>query len=190
MLAFLHRRMVNEKYPIPCQPPNISNDSGDHLLRKVYSIETCCSFVHLFYIDFNSVLVGCASITIKDTLATGVPRGYLEFYYLKSEGHFGHQLAIYSIENNKKILEGCTSANDLFQDKVGFRLAKRPGTYDFAVSLGTAEEHVNQVRVEEGMVTPVRIQMGNISWTHGYNTKTIHFSLNLIVEETTPFHCW
>jgi hypothetical protein len=132
------------------------------------------------------VLIGCAPVTIKDTLPAGVPRGYVEFYYLKSEGDIDYRSKIYSVENNEKSFEGYTSYNDLFQDKVGFRLAKRPGTYDFAVSLGTEEEHVHQVRVEEGMVTPVRIRIGNIRRTYRDRyTMTIDFSLDLIVEETT-----
>jgi hypothetical protein len=125
---------------------------------------------------------------MRDTLPTGVPRGYVEFYYLKSVGNTGRRPAIYSVENNKRIFEGYTSANDLFQNKVGFRLAKRPGTYDFAVTLGTADEQVHQVRVEEGMVTPVRIHIGNVRRKYGYNNLKIYFSFALIVEETTPIN--
>ena len=127
------------------------------------------------------ILTGCPPITIKDNIPDGIPKGFIEFYYLASEEHVGIP-EIYSIDiKYGAIYEGRTSLNDIVQDKVGFRLAKRPGTYKFRVDLGTAKKEVN-INVLEGMVIPVRIKFGNVQ----KGSKGASFNMNLIIEAAVP----
>jgi len=146
------------------------------------------SVVYLFCFSVSlSIFAGCgAPITIKDDLPAGTPKGYVEFYYLRNEGDIGRRAAIYRYDKYRIVLEGLTSGQDWRQNKVGLRLAKRPGYYHFAVSLGTAEEHVRQVRVEEGMVTPVRIQIRNLGTKYSPYVEITYYTMSLIVEEPRP----
>jgi hypothetical protein len=145
----------------------------------------------VFYIPLFSLLatfLGCAPIAIKDSLPIDNRKGYVEFYFLKSEGDPGYRALIYRIEGNNKVLEGKTSIW-AFQEKIGFRLAKPPGIYNFLISLGNAEK-VAVVAVEEGKVTPVKIRYGNIHKTYesqrrGY-TETIYFNMDVSIEGSMP----
>jgi len=155
-----------------------------------------CDTLYLFvFFALLSSLTGCGStlIAVKDTVPRELPRGYVEFYYLVSEGHTGSPLEVKVVESGKMYHEGYTPDHGHFgfelsflnKEKVGIRIAKRPGTYNFAVCQGTGEVHV-QVRVHEAMVTPVRINMRNIERSHGPLSVRVTFTLDLDVEEPVP----
>jgi hypothetical protein len=140
-----------------------------------------------------ATLVGCVTpkppITVKDSLPTNSHKGYVEFYYLKSEGTLGSPVDIYRIDNNtaprrlqKWAQEGYIG--NATGPKVGLRIAKLPGTYNFGIFLGDAENFV-AVRVEEGKVTPVKIQFKNIHQDHRYPSR-IRFDMIVTVESPRP----
>jgi hypothetical protein len=130
------------------------------------------------------LVVGCASITIKDDLASGIPKGFVKFYYLKSEGNIGYRPAIYSIDSNGEVFEDRTSHWDL-TNEIGLQIAKPPGSYHFAVRTGNADKQV-QVKIEENRITPVRISFSNVQKTTSYHAQTITFRMNLYVEDSYP----
>lgn len=131
--------------------------------------------------------LGCARVIIKDTLPYGVPMGYVEFYYLPSEGNPPAATRIYSVESDRNVLEEKIDFFWLLGDKAGLRLAKAPGDYRFLILKGTAQISV-KVRIEEGMVTPVRMHFGrDRSQDMRFEEYVIlHLTMELTVEEPIP----
>jgi hypothetical protein len=115
---------------------------------KLIYLLTCLIFI--------LILAGCASVKVIDRIPNGTPKGYVEVYYDQSEGGVGYRASVYSIVNGKEIYEGQTSIWDINSNKVGLRLAKRPGTYTFSVRL-FEWNYTYSIKIEEGMITPIKI---------------------------------
>jgi len=134
-----------------------------------------------------SNILGCASMAVNDSVPKGMPKGCVRFYYDTKED-IGGQIQVYRIKNNERIYEGRTS-NWALGKETGFILSKSPGEYDFLLTIGTGEGNVH-VRVEEGMMTPVRISLKtrtkSIKHTDQYITTTTHFRMPLTVEPMQP----
>jgi len=107
----------------------------------------------LAWAALSSILLGCTSITVSDALPEGIPKGYVGFYYLKREGDPPAVTGIYRIENEAEMLE---------EEK------------------GTAAKRA-EVRVEEGMVTPVKIRFGDV------RSEILRFRQNEPMVEITRF---
>ena len=128
---------------------------------------------------------GIAPIVIKDTLPDGVPKGYVEFYYLKSEGNPAIPTDIYRIECNEELLEEELTSSWSLKDRVALRIAAPPGVYHFVIRKGTVNRRA-RVRVEEGMIAPVRIRFN--TWIEGKSKEyeITSFTMDLTVEEPKP----
>ncbi|MGA2407787.1 MAG: hypothetical protein ABSF81_13710 [Bacteroidales bacterium] len=150
----------------------------------------------LAYLIFISILAGCAPIRKIDRVAEGSPKGYVEFYYLKSEGNIGFSFPVYTVANPTKDSppEGWVTASKLiFGDKVGLRLSKSPGKYTFYVGLSDFSQPIS-VSIKEGMVIPVRIVFTNIAkYAHTYgeihnveNATTYKFNMKMYLGKPSP----
>lgn len=100
-------------------------------------------------------ILGCAGKQVLDSVPEGVPKGYVKFYYLKSEGDIpeGSVVSINSTDNMDAPLDGPRdwagrrvgwiyhgffhySALDLTKDdERGLLVAKIPGIYKFLVEV-------------------------------------------------------
>lgn len=136
------------------------------------------------------ILFGCSSMELKDDVSRLVSRGYAEFYYLQSEGEAPARIGIYIIQDGLRILEGQTGAWGT-DDKVGLRVAKKPGDFKYVVVLGGAYINVD-VKVLENMITPVKIFVKNIqkSVKRDYSGNIIKFNtdftLSVAVQNPIP----
>ena len=120
----------------------------------------------------------CNGVYVKDSIAHGVQRGYVEFYYTHGDitwpaeyTHIFNSPSIYTVTEDGEVFEGRTVAHPSQKDKEGRRIAKRPEIYTFRVWVPVKDEqqagyHSPQfgiidakikVRIKEGYVTPVRI---------------------------------
>jgi hypothetical protein len=138
------------------------------------------------------LILGCATI-IKDSLPDGASKGYVKFYRLKSDiGRLNLMdvhlnTKVYSIiEKNKPLEEGEIPPPTIWVDSGSLQLTKPPGNYHFKVVLGNGEKDVH-VRIEEGMVTPVRIILSDVKKTSGSGYFTISFKMGIDVEKPIPF---
>ena len=148
-------------------------------MKRILQLNPACLALILF-------ISGCASIKFIDTVPSGSPKGYVEFYYLKSKGSSEPtRSAVYTFFNDRdktveentsffngrdKILEGYTSFWDL-KNKVGLRLAKIPGNYTFLVHSQAGLDSTIVIQIKEGMISPVKIAFasrwmseGNGAW--------------------------
>jgi hypothetical protein len=139
------------------------------------------------------LIFSCAA-TIKDNLTAEVSKGYVKFYRLKSDVgrmnliniHLHAKIYSFSEKPNESVEEGEVPFPTIWVDRGSLQLAKTPGNYHFRVILGTAEKYVH-VRIEEGMVTPVRIILSDVEKTRGSGYSTITFRMGLDVEKPIPF---
>jgi hypothetical protein len=120
----------------------------------------------------------CTGIYVKDNIAHGVNRGYVEFYFTRGDitwpaeyTHMFNSPSIYTVTDDGEIFEGRTVPHPRQKNKEGRRIAKRPENYTFRVWVPVKDEeqagyHSPQfgiidtkitVRIKEGYITPVRI---------------------------------
>jgi hypothetical protein len=146
--------------------------------------------IHLTCLGMILIITGCASIKVIDTFPSGTPKGYIEFYYIKSETEIPPSgTRIYGIVNNQEIYEGRTSFGDLTKGKIGLRLAKRPGTYTFLIHSFEGKTPVPisvPVQIEEGMITPVKIIIPDFEKTKKGYTTTYTFNMHLFPGKAVP----
>ena len=124
------------------------------------------------------IISSCAGTYVKDSIAHGVKRGYVEFYYTRGDitwpAEFTHMFnspSIYTVTEDGEIFEGRTVPHPNQKSKEGRRIAKRPETYTFRVWVPIKDEEQTgyqspqfgmidskiTVRIKEGFITPVRI---------------------------------
>jgi len=126
-------------------------------------------------------------IVIADQLPVWVPKGYVEFYYFKSEGNPIAPTTFHRIECNEELLLARLPSSWLFRDKVGIRISSPPGTYLYRIRKGTAKV-VAKLSVGRGMITPVRIRFENVETEENRAEQTLKtsFSMILTVEKQRP----
>jgi hypothetical protein len=146
------------------------------------------------------ILVSCAPIRKFDRVPEGVPKGYVEFYYLKSEGNIGFSFPVYITAHPTRDTpaEGWISSSRwIFGNKIGLRLSESPGRYTFYVGASEFSQPIS-VSIKEGMVIPVRMVFTNISkdvqTRYGVSSNIIHtttiskykFNIYLYPENPVP----
>lgn len=120
----------------------------------------------------------CSGTYVKDSIAHGVQRGYVEFYFTRGDitwppeyTHIFNSPSIYMITDDGETYEGRTVSHPSRTGREGRRIAKRPENYTFRVWVPVKDQdqtmyHSPQfgiidaritVRIKEGYVTPVRI---------------------------------
>lgn len=129
---------------------------GTFLLYVALVLASCAPGGMGMAVSGTGTTADVALVAIKDDLPDGVAKGYVGFYYLKSEGNPPAPTYIYRIECNEELLEEEVTHIWPSRDKVELWLAKLPGVYHFVIHKAGAEKKV-RVRAEKGMVTPVRI---------------------------------
>jgi hypothetical protein len=148
-------------------------------MKKKYLVQLTCLTLILFISD-------CSPIKFVDTIPSGSPKGYVEFYYLKKESL--SRFAIYNLINDQKIFEGYPSFWDL-KNKVGLRLAKTPGNYSFLVHLLSPEFDSSLfVQITKDTIAPVKIALAN-KWVSEGNMgleKRV-FYLDVRQEKAVPY---
>ncbi len=136
-------------------------------------------FIKVIWIPFFFLfLSSCASAYVKDNIALGVKRGYVEFYFVHGDiswpaefTHIFNSPSIYLVTEDGETYEGRTVSHPNQKEREGRRIAKRPENYTFRVWVPVKDQdqqtyHSPQfgiidaritVRVKEDHVTPVRI---------------------------------
>lgn len=129
--------------------------------------------IFLLIIAIVSLLMGCKpQLIIKDALPAEIAKGYIEFYCLKSMGIPPVEAIIQRVDNKRRIFEGIFSPVWHSGEKVGLRLAQIPGNYSYIVRVGTAEVIAN-LKIYEGMITPIRIQFDRSPGTKARTRRPI-----------------
>jgi len=137
---------------------------------------------------------GCTTTRTIDNLPSNNAKGFVAFYkYLGPKAsRTAYGIKIYQLQDGKEIY--------LFEpgilDKRGTswfksiprrirKVACRPGQHTFIVKLGTAAKKI-KVDVIEGMITPVRIRITDISRKVLGKYVTTYFNLPVLVEAPVP----
>ena len=152
----------------------------------------------------------CAGQQVRDSVPEGIPKGYVKFYYLKSEGTNPSHISVYSTDNMDAspydrniygVLKGWDGewavGNDLHLtgDEIGVLVAKKPGNYKFMVDiLGAPKPQVFNIFVQEGILVPVKLIFSDIERktkvTGGSRittSTTTTFRVNIVIEKPVPF---
>lgn len=153
------------------------------------------SNIFLYCIIVILLVTGCLIPSgVVDRIPKDVPKAYVEFYYLLSDGIKGESFIIYSMDLQQEykdleyVREGQVSS---FMTKGTYlRLAKTPGIYKFRIKyyplsnkLYPPIEYKDMwIKLEEGMVTIVRIEYSNVS--QGYSL--LSYNRNIYIEKTIP----
>lgn len=145
------------------------------------------------------ILEGCAGMHVHDKVSPGDPKGYVKFYYLKSEGRCPTIVAVYWNEDmnanpytrdfagNPKGWTVCgTLGYDILtvENERSVLVVKKAGYHKFMVLIdGVSEPKVLKILVQEGMVVPIKFTFSDIKKTG----NVITFTANTIFEEPIPF---
>jgi hypothetical protein len=132
----------------------------------------------LWILSITVSVSSCTSHYVKDNIALGVKRGYVEFYYDKGDVVWPVELTqivqspnIYSFIDGDEFFEGRTVPHPKKEGRFGLRIAKRPGNYTFRVWFPIKDEAANSylttqfglidakitIHIKEDFVTPVRV---------------------------------
>lgn len=133
----------------------------------------------------------CTSAYVKDNIALGVKRGYVEFYYDNGDVIWPVELTeifqspnIYSLVDGDEFFEGRTVPHPNKENRFGLRIAKRPGNYTFRVwfpikadaqkhyltpQFGLIDARIT-IHIKEEFVTPIHIRLENNTISGNYLT--------------------
>jgi len=100
-------------------------------------------------------------VVMEGSLPEGIPKGYVEFYYLKNEGNPPASTRIFRVECNERLLLAELPYIWPMKNRIAIRLSTYPGVHYFLIYKGTAKIRC-RAEIEEGMVTPVRIRFSGV----------------------------
>jgi hypothetical protein len=142
----------------------------------------------LLFLSTVLFIVGCAPTGLVDKLPKETPKGYVEFYYLKSEGDTDYCPDVYSIYGDKGAYEGRLYSFSA-KDKVFLRLAKIPGKYTFFVRL-IGNEYQFPIQIREGMITVIKITFTDVHSSRRMQGNKIvgfdRFKWEAVLEKNVP----
>jgi len=121
------------------------------VFKGAFSIIVCSTLL---------LILDCARISIKDDLAVGVPKWYVEFY-CNTKGPDWVRIHEVDRKNKSTIFEGPVERISFVLVHSGLRVAKNPGIHIFSASVGNVYQEV-MVKIEEGMVSPVKITFSDL----------------------------
>ena len=138
---------------------------------------------------------GCSVAPVRDSIPPGSPKGYLVFYVYNLSKQSANDLIIhvYKKSNGRQTDTGVLIKGSSEIRKKPFYFALRPGDHSFIIK-GSRVPAEFSVKVNDGMLIPVRLETDNIisEATMGGSTKyttvteKYTFDMNAIVGRSIP----
>jgi len=152
-------------------------------------------------------ILGCAGMHVRDSVPQDAAKGYVKFYYLRSEENNPTSISVYSTDNMDAspyarniygVPIGWTAEGGFMKDlfttdnERGLLVAKKPGNYKFMVTVyGIKEPKVFKILVQEGMVVPIKFSFRDVkkytSYASRSSTTTTTFTMEMVIEESVPY---
>ena len=162
------------------------------LLAEVLARESglAKSIVFAVLLLILSMNFGCMrAMYVINTVPEGSPKGYVKFYYLKSEHDIPMgEIAVYGLLDFEPAFKGVLRRHPLsFDDERGLLFVTKPGKYQLFI-YAEREPLKFETVVPEGMVVPIKFMFLDV-WAgkDGSGRYTISYILKTEIKEPYPF---